>query len=219
MRPKPKPARPMCPLKRSKDAGMPSAGHKPQRTCLGCRQSYDQQGLVRFVLSPAAEVLVDYRSRLPGRGAYTCLNLDCLEQAVKRRQFQRTFKSQGLQVSFEQLKQALLSSIEQKIVNLLGMARKSGVVVSGSNMILDALTGSEALAVVILAHDVSEGIGGKVARSAAARGIPDFQLLDKEALGRMLGKEERSVVALKVGPLAESVKTEMSRYKKIAGEI
>ncbi|OHB32336.1 MAG: hypothetical protein A2X84_11500 [Desulfuromonadaceae bacterium GWC2_58_13] len=164
-------------------------------------------------------MLVDYRSRLPGRGGYVCLNLDCLDVAVKRRQFQRAFKSQSLHVSFEQLKQALLLNIEQKIINLLGMARKSGVVVSGSNMILDALTASAPLAVVLLAHDVSDGIGNKVVSAAAVRGIPGFRLLDKESLGRMLGKEERSVVALKSCPLAESVKAEMIRYKQIAGEI
>jgi len=198
---------------------MSSAGRKPQRTCLGCRQARDQQDLVRFVLSPANEVLVDYRSRLPGRGAYTCLSRECLDAAVKRRQFQRTFKTQDLPVSFEQLKQTLLSSIAQKIINLLGMARKSGVVVSGSNMVLDTLTGSGSLAVVILAQDVSEGIGSKVVHTAETRGIPCFRVLDKEGLGRMLGKEERSVVALKAGPLAESVKAEMLRYKQIAGEI
>jgi predicted RNA-binding protein YlxR (DUF448 family) len=196
---------------------MPSAGHKPQRTCLGCRQAREQQDLIRFILSPENKVLVDYRTKLPGRGAYACLSSECLELAVKRHQFQRAFKNPNLQVSVAQLKRDLLSAIEQKIVNLLGMARKSGVLISGSSMVLDGLT-SRQLVVVVLAGDVSEGIGNKVAGSAAAKGVPCCRLLDKESLGKMLGKEERSVLALKHGALAKFVKAEMFRYKQIAGE-
>jgi predicted RNA-binding protein YlxR (DUF448 family) len=174
--------------------------------------------MVRFVLSPAHDLLVDYRIKLPGRGAYVCFNAECLDSAVKRRQFQRAFKNQNIQVTVAHLKSDLLIAIEQKIVNLLGMARKSGVLISGSNMVLDVLS-SGRLAVVVLAGDVSVGIGNKVAGSAAAKGVPCRRLLDKESLGRMLGKEERSVIALKGGALAESVKAEMLRYKQIAGEI
>ncbi len=191
---------------------------KPRRTCIGCRQERDQQDLIRFILSPANEVLVDYRGKLPGRGAYVCSCGECLQLAVKRHQFQRAFKDQGLQVSFAQLKADLLAAIEQKIVNLLGMARKSGVLISGSSMVLDGLVSGQ-LGVVVLAGDVSEGIGNKVAGSAAAKGVSCCRLLDKESLGKMLGKEERSVLALKRGALAKTVKAEMLRYKQIAGEI
>jgi predicted RNA-binding protein YlxR (DUF448 family) len=194
-------------------------GHKPQRTCLGCRQVRDQQDLLRYVLSPAGEMLVDYRGRLPGRGAYTCLNLECLRTAVQRRQFQRVFKSPNLAIEVDRLTRELLGAIETKIVNLLGMAKKSGMTMSGGRLVLDALAVPGQLAVVMLADDVSAGIGDKLAGSAAARGIPCWRLLDKERLGRMLGKGERSVVALKSGALAESVKAEMLRYKQIAGEI
>jgi hypothetical protein len=49
-------------------------------------------------------------------------------------------------------------------------------------------------------------------------GIPCFRLFDKGILGQILGKGERSVVALKDGLLAESVKNELSRYENIVGE-
>ncbi|MDD5287248.1 MAG: YlxR family protein, partial [Desulfuromonadaceae bacterium] len=64
----------------------------PQRSCLGCRVSKDQDFLIRFVLSHENEVLPDLDNRLPGRGAYTCLNEECLVKAVKQNQFKRSFK-------------------------------------------------------------------------------------------------------------------------------
>lgn len=198
---------------------MADTRHTPKRTCLGCRQVMEQHQLVRHVLSPVGELLVDYRGRLPGRGAYTCLSRECLRLAVQRRQFQRTFRRDSLVVDPEVVNAAILAAIESRIVNLLGMAKKSGVVLSGGKLVLAAMAVPGQVAVVMLAEDVSAAIAEKVVSSATYREIPCWRLLDKERLGRMLGKEERSVVALKAGALAESVKTEMLRYKQMVGEI
>ena len=193
--------------------------HTPKRSCLGCRQVMEQDQLVRYVVSPDGELLVDYRGRLPGRGAYTCLSRDCVRLAVQRRQFQRTFRRDLPTIDPDALNEALLVAIESRIINLLGMAKKSGVVLSGGKLVLDAMAVPGQVAVVMLAEDVSSGIAEKVVSSATYRRIPCWRLLDKERLGRLLGKEERSVVALKAGALAESVKTEMLRYKQMVGEI
>lgn len=198
---------------------MATSGHKPQRSCLGCRQVLDQGLLVRYVLSPQGEVLVDYRHKLPGRGAYTCLDCGCIASAVKRRQFERAFRGGARNVDEVLLCGAVREQIRERILNLLGMARKSSNVVSGSSLVLDSLGERTGLALVLLADDVSTAIGEKVAAKAAAAGIPCARLFDKGALGQILGKGERSVVALKNGLLAESVKTELSRYKNIVGEI
>lgn len=39
--------------------------------------------------SQDASILLDKKQRLPGRGAWTCLQLDCFEQAVQRGQLAR----------------------------------------------------------------------------------------------------------------------------------
>jgi ribosomal protein L7Ae-like RNA K-turn-binding protein len=163
-------------------------------------------------------MLVDYRHKLPGRGAYTCLDRNCIESAVKRRQFDRAFRSSTRGQDAAVLREALQQQIRERILNLLGMARKSANVVSGSSLVMDSLGGRSGLALVLMADDVSAAIGEKVAAKAAMAGIPCFRLFDKGIIGQVLGKGERSVVALKDGPLAESVKTELSRYENIVGE-
>ena len=55
----------------------------PQRTCLGCRSVKPKKELIRVVRTPTGEVLVDPSGKKSGRGAYTCLNPNCLEQAFK----------------------------------------------------------------------------------------------------------------------------------------
>jgi ribosomal protein L7Ae-like RNA K-turn-binding protein len=49
--------------------------------------------------------------------------------------------------------------------------------------------------------------------------VAQFTLFDKQILGRVLGKGQRSVVAVADGPLADTIKNEISRYMHIAGEV
>ncbi|PLX96935.1 MAG: DUF448 domain-containing protein [Desulfuromonas sp.] len=191
---------------------------RPQRTCLGCRKSADQDGLLRLVLSPAGELLVDYRQRLPGRGAYVCFSADCLREAVRRRQFSRAFKREVPCVDSQLMLQSLQHQLQEKILGLVGMARKSGQAISGSGQVLDALREGGEVALVLVADDLSAGIREKIERRTERLSVPLWKMYDKERLGQVLGKAQRSVVAVKAGPLAHSMISELSRYTSIVGE-
>lgn len=198
---------------------MTEGRRSPQRTCLGCRQVHDQSRLVRFVRAPAGTVLVDYRNKLPGRGAYTCLDAECIRQAVNRRQFDRAFRLTCQPLSAEELIGGLTDALHEHLAALLGMARKSSQAVSGGNLVLDALDHHpERLAVVVLAEDVSEGVAEKIERKAKLRDVPCFRFSTKLDLGQLLGRGERSVTALAKGRLAEAFLGEWQKFKKISGE-
>lgn len=198
---------------------MSLSGHKAQRTCLGCRIVRDQDQVVRYVLSPHGEVLVDYRRKLPGRGAYSCLDRACIRAALRRNQFDRAFKGRVERRPDERaLTAALVDQIRERIISLLGMARKSANAVAGSNLVLSALGGHGRIALVLLAEDVSDGIADKVLGKAEMMKIPCFRLLNKDFMGQVMGKGERSVVGLVTGPLAAAIQIELIRYKQIVGE-
>ena len=65
-----------------------------QRCCLGCRKVQHKSLMVRIVRTPTGEITLDPKGKTPGHGAYLCKNLDCLKIAIKKRQFNRTFKQQ-----------------------------------------------------------------------------------------------------------------------------
>ncbi|MEZ4485380.1 MAG: DUF448 domain-containing protein [Syntrophotaleaceae bacterium] len=190
----------------------------PQRSCVACRKVLDQSILVRYVLSPQGEVLIDYGKKLPGRGSYTCCNLACLETAVKRKQFERAFKGRCTAPTIDGLRTSLTRQIRQRIANLVGMARKSGAVVSGSRMVMTELGRDAEFTLVLLSEDLSSTIADKVSSIAENRGVPCHVMFDKGFLGQLMGKGERSVVAFRSGPLAETINHEILRYKQIAGE-
>ena len=197
---------------------MPAGSARPQRTCLGCRQVLDQDRLVRYVRAPDGAVLVDYRDKLPGRGAYTCLKAECIAQAVARRQFDRTFRAPCQPVSPELLRDRLVEELRERLVALLGMARKSSQIVSGGNAVLDALAHPDRLAVVIMADDVSGGVAEKITGRARGREVPFLSFSSKAALGQLLGRGERSVTALVKGRLAEAFLAEWQKYRDISGD-
>ena len=63
----------------------------PLRQCLGCREHKPKKELIRVVRSPEGEVSLDFKGKLPGRGAYVCPQADCLAKARKSRALERAF--------------------------------------------------------------------------------------------------------------------------------
>ena len=197
---------------------MLSGENGPQRTCVACREVRDKKQLVRYVTAPDGTLLVDYRQRLPGRGCYTCATLQCLRIAVKRKAFQRSIRDANLQVEPASLEEQLFQAVRQKIASLLGMARKSGQTASGSQAVIDGLRSNAGVAVVLLAEDVSQAIGDKIHTLSLRNKVWCSRLFNKQVIGQLLGKEERSAVAVTSGSLAEALLIELQRYEQLVRE-
>jgi len=144
--------------------------------------------------------------------------VECIKQAVVRRQFDRAFRSACQPVSAEVLCGKLIEELHSRLVALLGMARKSSQIISGGNAVLDALDHPGKLAVVIMADDVSDGVSEKIMCKARGREVDSLSFSSKAALGRLLGRGERSVTALVKGRLAETFLAEWRKYRDISGD-
>ncbi|MBR2131172.1 MAG: YlxR family protein [Oscillospiraceae bacterium] len=65
----------------------------PQRQCLGCREMKNKKDLIRVVRSPEGAISLDFKGKLPGRGAYVCPDSLCLAKARKSRALERAFST------------------------------------------------------------------------------------------------------------------------------
>lgn len=74
----------------------------PMRMCTGCNEMKPKKELVRVVHTPekkdeagnllsASEISLDLTGKKPGRGAYVCRRLECLQAARKARRLERAF--------------------------------------------------------------------------------------------------------------------------------
>ena len=66
----------------------------PMRQCVGCREMKAKRELIRVVKSPEGTVSLDFKGKLPGRGAYVCPQADCLARARKSKALERAFEMQ-----------------------------------------------------------------------------------------------------------------------------
>ena len=67
---------------------------KPQRSCVGCNQTFNKSELIRVVRSPEGVISLDKTGKSSGRGAYLCNNPECLKKAFKTKRLERNLGTQ-----------------------------------------------------------------------------------------------------------------------------
>ena len=86
----------------------------PQRQCLGCREMKNKKEMIRIVHNEAGEFFLDATGKKPGRGAYICPNIECLEKAQKSKGLDRSFKKTVPKEVYEQLAEQLRGEIKNE---------------------------------------------------------------------------------------------------------
>lgn len=66
--------------------------HIPLRSCIVCKAQKPKSEMVRIVKT-ADGVVVDESGKLNGRGAYICLNAECVDNCQKKKALNKTFKT------------------------------------------------------------------------------------------------------------------------------
>lgn len=80
----------------------------PQRTCMGCNEKKDKTDLIRVVKSSNGEINIDKSGKIPGRGAYICDNIQCLEKAVKTKRIERVLETKIENTIYEKLRGVII---------------------------------------------------------------------------------------------------------------
>lgn len=65
--------------------------HVPIRICIGCGGSFPKKELLRLTLTPEKTLQFDPTGKQPGRGFYVCPRSDCLEKALKNKNWTKKF--------------------------------------------------------------------------------------------------------------------------------
>lgn len=79
----------------------------PMRQCVGCREMKPKRELIRVVKSPEGAVSLDFKGKLPGRGAYVCPQTECLARARKSKALERAFEMQLPAEVYQELEQQM----------------------------------------------------------------------------------------------------------------
>jgi predicted RNA-binding protein YlxR (DUF448 family) len=82
----------------------------PQRMCTGCMEMKPKKELIRVVKNKENEISIDLHGKKPGRGAYICRNIDCLEKAVKTKRLERNLETKISEEIYDKLKEEVVNA-------------------------------------------------------------------------------------------------------------
>ncbi len=181
----------------------------PERTCVATRVKADQRELIRLVRSPDdGRVVVDYRGRLPGRGAWVTPSRGALQKLEQRPKV--LAKVLRGPVAVEGLLDQVLFANRAAVEQALSLAARSGSVVGGGERVRGALQSERACA-LILACDASPR--GSADLTRRARDLPVVTLhLDREALGARIGRGPRAALVVMRGKAGDYLSRELRRW-------
>lgn len=80
----------------------------PQRMCIGCQEMKPKKELIRVVKNSEGTIKVDLTGKAPGRGAYICKNVQCLEKAIKGKRLEKNFETKIDENIFQRLREELI---------------------------------------------------------------------------------------------------------------
>jgi hypothetical protein len=182
----------------------------PLRRCVVTRESLPKEDMLRFVVGPGQVLVPDLAGRLPGRGMWLKAAPGLLEQALKKGAFHRAAKAQ-LKIP-EGFSASLAAMLEQRLMDMLGMARRAGESVSGWQKVQEWLVAGR----VGLLVEATDGSAAERARLIGGRETPVILALPAETLGRVFGRGGAVHVAVAKGRLAEAIAREAVRLKAFA---
>lgn len=85
---------------------------KRPRKCVGCGRERSKKELLRVARSPDGAVAIDVSGKAPGRGAYVCADLNCIEAAGKRNALSRTLKQSVDKFVYLELKDYVANKVD-----------------------------------------------------------------------------------------------------------
>ena len=181
-----------------------------ERTCVVTRRALPPEALIRFAVGPDGVLTPDLRRKLPGRGVWAGAEAATIREAIRRKAFQRSLKTEVTVPA--DLAETIDALMHRDALQALAMANKAGLAVAGFAKV-EAAAGSGRLLAVIAASDGAEDGRRKIAQAVhrAGRDVPCVDIFSAADLELALGRPHVIHAALAPGAAAEGVLTRWRR--------
>lgn len=192
----------------------------PVRTCIGCGKKRDKSEMLRFVLSPEGEPVLDYLYKAVGRGVYLCPNKKCILEGIKPKVLKRGFKNTPLLSSLEDKEyrnkfiDLTVELLYKRVEELLRITLKAGKLEYGYERVKMLLEKSGIM--VILSSDIPVRNENYIVNKCIEKGVEVHKIeKDKYWLGSVIGRSEVTVVGIKEKGLALKLSDTFMKIKGI----
>ncbi len=175
-----------------------------------CREKVAHDALVRLALAPDGTVVVDFRGKLPGRGAWVHpAELATLEArpGVLRRAFKQNVPAGPWESQYR-------AALERAVADGLSMAAAAGALASGHDVLVEALKSGE-IVELAFAADCADRTRRSI-ESHADDSIPVTVLhADASTLGGWIGRGSRAAVGVRPSRSATHLLRQLRRVRRL----
>ncbi len=179
-----------------------------ERRCLVTSLPLERAKLIRFALSPDKLVCPDLNEKLGGRGVWVTADKSILQTAIDKKLFNTKGFGAGTKVPAD-LVEIVERALKKRALDLLGLANKAGLVVSGFSKIKEAAHNEE-FAFIIQASDGSLAEEERL-RVFLPKEVKVFSVLTKDEMGAEMGKDESVHLAIKKSQMTAKLEQEWER--------
>ncbi len=162
--------------------------------------------MLRFVVSPDDSPIPDLDEKLPGRGLWLSADRDMIHTACARNLFAKRARRQV--TADEDLPQRVEGLLAKRCIELLQLARRSGILTVGSDEVGSSLSGG-AKGLLVVAADGAPKSRRKIADLAPDLAVWD--VLSGDELGAVMGRERIVHTLVAEGGLADLLARDLSR--------
>jgi predicted RNA-binding protein YlxR (DUF448 family) len=198
------------------EEGEDNLGSSPIRTCIAGRERKSKGDLIRFVLSPQNAVTPDIHSRLPGRGVWVTAEKSAVQEAVKRKGFQRAFKASQISVS-GRLADEVEELLKRHAIERLSIVKKAGQILTGFTKVYEGLNQKAVIALVHAQEAAEDGRNKLWKKFAAVCGaqehIAAINCLTSAEIGLATGGSNVIHAGLKEGGAAREFLKAIERFQ------
>ncbi len=181
-----------------------------QRRCVATGELFPRSRLVRFVLDGDGRVTPDISEKLPGRGIWVRASRPALRLAADKNLFSRAAKAKVKVAVPPDLSDVVASLLQRRCLEILGLAKSSGVVVLGQPQIEQAIKSDEIDFVLVADGAGADGMK-KLGKAETIRcGF------SRAEMARSLGRDDAVYAGLKRHRLAETLRAELARLRGMA---
>jgi predicted RNA-binding protein YlxR (DUF448 family) len=175
--------------------------------------------MVRVVADPSGRLIPDLKGTMPSRGAYVCPDPACIRKAMSGRIYASLKVTRRGSEAGGRLQEDIARAYRKRALSLLGQARKSGRVTSGTSLVEGELRrGSDGTWLGLLAVDASPDTGERIRKAFTKAAVPFREFFRKEELGDTIGKSPRSAVLVRDGGMAKVIGESLDRWKSVVSD-
>ena len=171
--------------------------------------------MIRFVIAPNGEAVVDLKQNLPGRGVWVTATRSALDRALKANAFARGFRRDvrlagDLVPRTERL-------LENAALDALAVARKAGLVAMGFAQVETALKREAVIALLHAAEAAPDGVkklDSALKQSRQSRSVRIIRILTTGQLDLALGRPNVIHAAVLAGRASETFMARLRRLER-----